>query len=153
MLLSFNKSIIIRNNKYLIKLLSNQKRYKYLTQSDIEHNSIVLKGSHPMRPNDPRITFNPLLNQNKPIDEKSDEKKSRKEVISKAMTAYLERAKQYDLFINEQDSEFQMGRRHLANIMGVDESLMTQSDIDVFNTIPYLIFIYILINLYLFWEK
>jgi len=87
--------------------------------------------SHQKRPNDPRVGFNPILDSDTQSDQKTESKKSRKEAISKAMTAYLERAKQYDLFMSEQDQEFQMGRRHLANIMGQDQSLMTQSDIDV----------------------
>ena len=58
-------------------------------------------------------------------------------MISKAMSSYLENAKQYDSFIKEQKEEFESGRRHLANIMGTDVQSMTQSDIDVIITISF----------------
>lgn len=50
--------------------------------------------------------------------------------ISKAMKAYLERAKAYDEFIKKEQHEFDLGKRHLANMMGVDVDEMTQDDID-----------------------
>jgi hypothetical protein len=52
-------------------------------------------------------------------------------MISKAMSAYLESARQYDSFISEQTQEFETGKRHLANIMGTDANHMTQQDINV----------------------
>uniref|UniRef100_G3MP64 Small ribosomal subunit protein uS9m n=1 Tax=Amblyomma maculatum TaxID=34609 RepID=G3MP64_AMBMU len=50
--------------------------------------------------------------------------------ISKAMKAYLERARAYDEFIKKEQYEFDIGKRHLANMMGVDADSMTQGDID-----------------------
>uniref|UniRef100_A0A131XA00 Small ribosomal subunit protein uS9m n=1 Tax=Hyalomma excavatum TaxID=257692 RepID=A0A131XA00_9ACAR len=50
--------------------------------------------------------------------------------ISKAMKAYLERAKAYDEFIKKEQHEFDIGKRHLANMMAVDVDEMTQDDID-----------------------
>lgn len=50
--------------------------------------------------------------------------------ISKAMTAYLDRAKQYDQFMKLQLEEYEIGRRHLANMMGADPETFTQEDID-----------------------
>jgi len=42
----------------------------------------------------------------------------KKEKTSKAMKAYLERAHEHDLFMKEQKLEFDIGKRHLANMMG-----------------------------------
>ncbi|XP_065335787.1 small ribosomal subunit protein uS9m [Cloeon dipterum] len=53
-----------------------------------------------------------------------------KKPISKAMKAYLLQAKNYDEFMKKQNTEFQIGRRHLANIMSMDADTMSQEDID-----------------------
>ncbi|XP_017874459.1 PREDICTED: 28S ribosomal protein S9, mitochondrial [Drosophila arizonae] len=53
-----------------------------------------------------------------------------KQKVSKAMKAYLERAKEHDDFMKTQDLEFQIGKRHLANMMGADAETFTQEDID-----------------------
>nr|XP_008191155.1 PREDICTED: 28S ribosomal protein S9, mitochondrial [Tribolium castaneum] len=53
-----------------------------------------------------------------------------KKTISKAMKAYLERAKEHEEFMKEQTVEFQIGKRHLANMMGEDPESFTQEDID-----------------------
>ncbi|XP_060534967.1 small ribosomal subunit protein uS9m [Cylas formicarius] len=49
---------------------------------------------------------------------------------SKAMKAYLERAREHDEFMTERRHEFQIGKRHLANMMGEDPETFTQEDID-----------------------
>lgn len=46
------------------------------------------------------------------------------------MKAYLERAQEHDNFMKTQNIEFQIGKRHLANIMGADPETFTQADID-----------------------
>lgn len=43
---------------------------------------------------------------------------------------YLERSKGYDQFIQKEKEEFEIGKRHLANMMGVEADDMTQADID-----------------------
>jgi small subunit ribosomal protein S9 len=50
--------------------------------------------------------------------------------ISKAMHLYLERAKEHQRFMKDQEQEFVFGRRHLANMMGKDPEAFTQKDID-----------------------
>ncbi|XP_065369072.1 small ribosomal subunit protein uS9m [Calliphora vicina] len=60
----------------------------------------------------------------------------RKQKVSKAMKAYLERAQEHDEFMKTQQLEFQIGKRHLANMMGADPETFTQEDID--NAIEYL---------------
>ena len=50
--------------------------------------------------------------------------------ISKAMKAYLEKAKARDEFMKDKIQEFEMGKRHLANMMGWDPERITQDDID-----------------------
>lgn len=59
-----------------------------------------------------------------------EEGESKKD-ISKAMKAYLERAKEYDDFMQSQRHEYQLGKRHLANMMGEDPETFSQADIDV----------------------
>lgn len=51
--------------------------------------------------------------------------------ISKAMKAYLERAKEHEEFMKTQRHEYQLGKRHLANMMGEDPETFTQEDVDV----------------------
>ncbi|XP_074662574.1 small ribosomal subunit protein uS9m-like [Tubulanus polymorphus] len=53
------------------------------------------------------------------------------------MKAYLERAQGYDSLMKEKIQEFEIGKRHLANIMGEDPENFTQDDID--NAIKYLL--------------
>lgn len=54
-----------------------------------------------------------------------------KQKVSKAMKAYLTRANEHDEFMKTQNLEFQIGKRHLANMMGADPETFTQEDIDV----------------------
>lgn len=54
-----------------------------------------------------------------------------KQRVSKAMRAYLKRATEHDEFMKTQHLEFQIGKRHLANMMGADAETFTQEDIDV----------------------
>ncbi|ELU03593.1 hypothetical protein CAPTEDRAFT_148451 [Capitella teleta] len=46
------------------------------------------------------------------------------------MRAYLERAKAHDAFMQGEISEYEIGKRHLANIMGADPDNFSQEDID-----------------------
>lgn len=55
---------------------------------------------------------------------------SKKKKISKAMKAYLERAKEHDEFMKKQHFEYNIGKRHLANMMGEDPEGFTQKDVD-----------------------
>lgn len=47
------------------------------------------------------------------------------------MKAYLERAQEHSEFMKEKTIEFQIGKRHLANMMGENPDTFTQEDIDV----------------------
>ncbi|XP_042222270.1 28S ribosomal protein S9, mitochondrial-like [Homarus americanus] len=49
--------------------------------------------------------------------------------FSKAMKAYQERAQAHDKFMFEQIGEYEIGRRHLANMMGEDPETFTEEDI------------------------
>ncbi|XP_004922386.1 28S ribosomal protein S9, mitochondrial isoform X2 [Bombyx mandarina] len=55
---------------------------------------------------------------------------NKKKKISKAMKAYLERAKEHDEFMKRQQFEYNIGKRHLANMMGEDPELFTQKDVE-----------------------
>merc|ERR1719411_2538581 len=50
--------------------------------------------------------------------------------MSSAMRTYLKRKREHDIFISNERAEFDMGRKHLANMMGYDADVMTQEDID-----------------------
>ncbi|CAH1989566.1 unnamed protein product [Acanthoscelides obtectus] len=66
----------------------------------------------------------------------STSSESPKKNINKAMKAYLERAQEHEDFMKKQREEFQIGKRHLANMMGENPETFTQDDID--NAIEYL---------------
>nr|KAG5708910.1 hypothetical protein BaRGS_009319 [Batillaria attramentaria] len=55
---------------------------------------------------------------------------SKAQKISRAMQAYMERAQAHDAMMEAQVAEYEIGRRHLANIMGKDPELFDQDDID-----------------------
>lgn len=50
--------------------------------------------------------------------------------MSTAMRLYLQRKRQHDMFIAREHAEFEMGKQHLANMMGMDPENMTQDNID-----------------------
>lgn len=54
----------------------------------------------------------------------------RAKAISKSMMAYLKRAREHKEFLLKETKEFEQGKRHLANIMGIQLEEMTQADID-----------------------
>ena len=51
--------------------------------------------------------------------------------INSSIVAYLENAAKHKEFITEKKNEFELGKRHLANIMGWDGETITQTDINV----------------------
>ncbi|XP_021913305.1 28S ribosomal protein S9, mitochondrial [Zootermopsis nevadensis] len=55
---------------------------------------------------------------------------AKKAKVSRAMRAYLERAQQHDEFLKDQLHQYNVGKRHLANMMGEDPDTFTQEDID-----------------------
>ncbi|XP_059620224.1 small ribosomal subunit protein uS9m [Phlebotomus argentipes] len=60
----------------------------------------------------------------------------RRETSSRAMKAYLDRAREHEEFMKNQELEYALGKRHLANMMGEDPETFTQEDVD--NAIRYL---------------
>ncbi|XP_063709143.1 small ribosomal subunit protein uS9m [Culicoides brevitarsis] len=53
----------------------------------------------------------------------------KKEKTSRAMRAYLQRAREHDEFMKNEKLVFQIGKRHLANMMGEEAESFTQGDI------------------------
>lgn len=53
--------------------------------------------------------------------------------INSSIVAYLENAAKHTKFIADKKNEFELGKRHLANIMGWDPDTITQTDINVSN--------------------
>ncbi|KRT85398.1 hypothetical protein AMK59_2462 [Oryctes borbonicus] len=80
--------------------------------------------------------FSSSIENKKTVEECANVAHPQKKEISKAMKAYLERAREHDEFMKQQKYEFQIGKRHLANMMGEDPETFTQEDID--NAIEYL---------------
>ena len=50
--------------------------------------------------------------------------------VSRSMQYYMEKRRQHDEFIARERSEFELGKKHLANMMGMEASVMTQEDVD-----------------------
>jgi len=50
--------------------------------------------------------------------------------MSSAMRVYLQRKREHDMFIAREQAEFDIGKQHLANMMGLDHNTMSQEDID-----------------------
>jgi len=50
--------------------------------------------------------------------------------MSSAMKMYLNRKREHDMFISRERAEFDIGKEHLANMMGLDASTLTQEQID-----------------------
>jgi small subunit ribosomal protein S9 len=50
--------------------------------------------------------------------------------MSTAMKQYLQKKRSHDEFIAKERSEFELGKKHLANMMGMNSEAMTQEDID-----------------------
>lgn len=75
--------------------------------------------------------YSSVSNQETVMNQLTDwETLSKKKKISKAMKAYLERAKEHDEFMKRQQFEYDIGKRHLANMMGEDPATFTQKDVD-----------------------
>ncbi|XP_076235713.1 mitochondrial ribosomal protein S9 [Calliopsis andreniformis] len=50
--------------------------------------------------------------------------------MSKAMKIYLERTRQYNKLMEIEKAKYEIGKRHLANMMGEDPETFTQTDIE-----------------------
>ncbi|KAK2153125.1 hypothetical protein LSH36_306g03085 [Paralvinella palmiformis] len=68
-----------------------------------------------------------VISSGRPEDDASTTKA---EQISKAMKAYLERARAHESFMEKEIHDYEIGKRHLAKIMGADPDNFTQEDID-----------------------
>lgn len=55
----------------------------------------------------------------------------RKQKPNRAAKAYLERAQTHQAFMKTQTLEYELGKRHLANMMGADPDNFSQQDVDV----------------------
>jgi small subunit ribosomal protein S9 len=50
--------------------------------------------------------------------------------MSSAMKMYLKRKREHDMFISRERAEFDVGKEHLASMMGLEASTLTQEQID-----------------------
>lgn len=60
----------------------------------------------------------------------TDVPRHRKKVISRALEAYLSDVRKQDKIMARERAEFELGKRYLANMMGLEASNITQDDID-----------------------
>lgn len=72
------------------------------------------------------------------------------EKISKSMKAYLEKAHKYQQLLESEKTEFELGKRHLANIMGWNYHNITQNDINVGYTLTIFSYIDYILKLFFF---
>ena len=122
---------------------TGEARFKFQTDTELVHQGVQYgRSSYPSRPNDPRVPSNPqfgITHLHRPqlsdvptgLFRSEVARSVKKDSISKAMKVYLERAKKHNDFMKAQEEEFSMGRRHLANMMGINEATMSQADINV----------------------
>ncbi|XP_044014113.1 28S ribosomal protein S9, mitochondrial [Aphidius gifuensis] len=114
MALTVSCGFFIRSNVYrnVIKNIGNTcSSTSYLTQQ----NNVILRFSSVS------VDINHVINEGEPKQQKK---------LSKAMKAYLQRAKEHDEFIHKETQEYLIGKRHLANMMGLDPNSFTQKDVN-----------------------
>lgn len=58
------------------------------------------------------------------------DKQSNKKVMHKSMKVYFQQAQEYKEFIQKQVAEYDIGKRHLANMMGEDPDNFSEADVD-----------------------
>ena len=56
--------------------------------------------------------------------------KEKERGMSSAMKMYLQRKREHDMFISKERAEFEVGKQHLAAMMGLDAANLDQEDID-----------------------
>jgi len=77
------------------------------------------------------ISSSPTSSQTAAVQDDPVDGSGKAELISKAMRAYIDRARTHGKFMDKQCAEFDIGKRHLARIMGKDPELdFTQGDVD-----------------------
>lgn len=60
----------------------------------------------------------------------TDVPRHRKKVISRALEVYLNDVKKQNKIMARERAEFELGKRYLANMLGLEPSSITQDDID-----------------------
>ncbi|KAI8792059.1 28S ribosomal protein S9, mitochondrial [Biomphalaria glabrata] len=81
----------------------------------------------------PKVTTisSDLVNGGNQSVTKSDNQPSAKAItISRSMKAYMEKVKKHDELMKTEVADYEIGKRHLANIMGADPDTFTQEDVD-----------------------
>uniref|UniRef100_A0A8D8ZFL7 Small ribosomal subunit protein uS9m n=1 Tax=Cacopsylla melanoneura TaxID=428564 RepID=A0A8D8ZFL7_9HEMI len=115
----------------LQRLFQHNLRLTFLTRS---YSSSVLPPTKSGTNEKPTQTTSPPLNalekETTNIPETPDRDLFDRTKVSKAMRAYLKRAQDYTEFIEEEKHSFEVGRRHLANMMGCNPETFTQKDIN-----------------------
>jgi small subunit ribosomal protein S9 len=71
------------------------------------------------------LLFTFLLEQADAISKTKTERE-----MSSAMKMYLQRKRDHDMFISKERAEFEIGKAHLASMMGLEAATLEQSDID-----------------------
>lgn len=68
----------------------------------------------------------------------------RQEKLNNAAKVFLDRAREYNEMMEEAQTEYRIGMRHLANMMGSDPDTFTQADADVSKSFDYALGIYLM---------
>ncbi|XP_059177008.1 small ribosomal subunit protein uS9m-like [Physella acuta] len=105
--------ILLRKSQFRIKHLTPCLQYVKHPQSD--------SGNHCELSTAP-TNVPPIKVEDKPT--------SKAITISRAMKAYMEQTKAHDQMMKAQVSDYELGKRHLANIMGKDPDNFTQTDVE-----------------------
>lgn len=73
--------------------------------------------------------------------------------VSQAMKAYLERSREHEAFMKAQTTEYEIGKRHLANMMGEDPETFTQEDVNVSDSTLISVDMRVLMNIFVPTER
>ncbi|XP_062581632.1 small ribosomal subunit protein uS9m-like isoform X2 [Saccostrea cucullata] len=71
-----------------------------------------------------------LSNDSVSVDSSSTKVQRRSEQISTAMKAFLRKAKEHEVKVSQYTEEYELGRKHLANMMGIHPDEMTKEHIN-----------------------
>lgn len=69
--------------------------------------------------------------------------------IRRALESYLSEVRAHSRMVAVERAEFELGKRHLANIMGIDPNHIAQEDID--KCVPVILFYFFLLTVLHFW--
>lgn len=76
------------------------------------------------------LTRRPLVFRVSTMSTEAERREERTTKMSSAMKMYLQRKRNHDVFIARERAEFEVGKEHLASMMGLEAASLTQEQID-----------------------